>query len=420
MAATLSTVDAILQDDYKDYIEQLNNATFILAQVSTSKDTVDGRRATHSIHIGRSGGIGAGGEGVALPTADQQRHAVVQIPVRTNRARIQLSQQLMSQANGSPGSFVDALENEMSGIKNDSMRDINRQVWGTSNGVIATCGSSGPSTTVQLATTTPANVFYHLYPGRRVSIGTVANPSSIVASSLIASVDATNKTITIADSVTVTAAAFVFNVNAGGASDNTGAVNDGQQEMTGLQTIVDNSATLHTLAVASAPAAWKSQVYSNSGTNRAFTEALLDWALIQNIAESGESVDALVSGVGVFLSAKNVLTAYQRNVDTVEFKGGFKGIKWSTPGVSGIQGGEVGWFADFDAPPNRIYGLNTRNGLVVHQVEEGWQWWNPDGAILSRVADQLSAEATAYTMQELACRRRNAHFVIKDLTEVSF
>ena len=48
MAASLSTVDAILKDDYKDYIEQLNQATFLLSQIETRRDTVTGRIARHA------------------------------------------------------------------------------------------------------------------------------------------------------------------------------------------------------------------------------------------------------------------------------------------------------------------------------------------------------------------------------------
>ena len=62
--ASLSTVDAILKDDYKDYIDQLNNALFLISQVETRKDTVVGRIARHAIHLGRSSGVGARAGGV--------------------------------------------------------------------------------------------------------------------------------------------------------------------------------------------------------------------------------------------------------------------------------------------------------------------------------------------------------------------
>jgi hypothetical protein len=144
---------------------------------------------------------------------------------------------------------------------------------------------------------------------------------------------------------------------------------------------------------------------------------MVDLAIMQNQVEAGKVIDVLVSNVGVFIAGKSVLSAYQRNIDTMDFSGGYKGIKWVTPGVSGAAGKELGWYADFDCPANKLYGLNTSQGLVCHQVQEGWQWLDDDGAILNRVQNQLAFEATLYTSMELACVQRNAHFVIGDLIE---
>lgn len=416
---TSEQVDAILRDDYKEYWEQLNQKAFLLAQIETKKDTVQGRIARHSIHTGRSGGIGARREGVALPTADQQRHATVPVPVRWQTARIQLTVQLMKMADGDPSSFVNALDSEMS-IKNDAIRDVNRQLYGTSNGVMATCGTTAASTTVQLlAASTSAAQMRHFYVGRRVDIGTVASPQTIAADRQITAVDATNKTITISGAAVSTTSGthFVFNSNSGGASDNSGTQDDGQSEMTGLQTIMSTTAVLHTLNPSTEPI-WKAQVDSNSGTLRPMSESKLDLLLLNNQIEAGETVSAFISNVGAFVAGKAILSAYQRNVDTLDFKGGFKGIKWSTPGVSGINGGEVGWFADFDCPANTLYGVNF-DKLVCHQIAEGWDWMQDDGAILSRVSGQLAYEAILYTSMELACVQRNAHFAYTDLVEAS-
>jgi hypothetical protein len=413
-------VDAILRDDYKDLWENLNNACFILAQVTTKKDTVQGRIARHSVHIGRSGGIGARQEGDTLPVADQQRFATVPVPVRWNTGRIVLSKQLMSMATGEPGSFADAMEAEMNGIRNDSMRDVNRQVWGTSNGVIATCGTTSSSTTITLATTTTPAQMRALYIGRRVDVGTVASPTTVTSNRQITAVNVANRTITVSGAALSTTAGthFVFNAGSGGASSGTGLQNDGQRELTGLQTIVAGSGNLHTVNPTNVPN-WVAQEYTNSGTQRALAESMVDLAILQNQTEAGKTIDTLVSNTGVFIAAKSILTAYNRNMDTVQLKGGFSGLKWATPGVSGSAGKEIAWYADFDCPANNLYGLNTSDGLVCHQIEEGWQWLDDDGSILSRVTDQLAFEATIYTSMELACVQRNSHFRIGDLIEAT-
>ncbi len=110
--------------------------------------------------------------------------------------------------------------------------------------------------------------------------------------------------------------------------------------------------------------------------------------------------------------------AYHRNVESLDFKGGFKGIVWSTAGVSNSGARDVGWMCDFDAPANWLEGINT-SSLVFHEAFSGFKWMQQDGAVLSRVSGELAYEAALYSLNELGCKQRNANFVIKDITEVS-
>ena len=69
-------------------------------------------------------------------------------------------------------------------------------------------------------------------------------------------------------------------------------------------------------------------------------------------------------------------------------------------------------------PPKQMSnGINTE-ALVMYE-DQGWRWMDHDGSVLSRVANTAAYEASLYTSQELACVRRNAHFVISDLVESS-
>jgi len=415
MPATLSTVDAILKDDYKEYLDNLNNANFILSQVETRKDTVQGRIARHAVHLGRSSGVGARAENGTLPTAGNQAFATVPVPVRYVYGRIQLSGPTIKQAVTDRGAFIDALDAEMEGIKNDAMKDVNRQLWGTSNGVIAQCGTTTSATTVVLASTTGSTALRQLFfdGGMVVDIGTVASARTIT------SVDETNKTIAISGAaVTTSSTHFVFRSGAGGASSNTGQPGDGQVELTGLQTIVDDTAVLHTINPSSQPK-WKSYVNSNSGTNRSITETLITGSIMKTLTNSGKKPSLLVSAEGVNLAISNLLLSLKRNMEQTQLKGGYAGIQFYSPSVSG-KGDEspTALYADFDCPNNRLYGINP-DVLVYHQVGDGFQFMDLDGAVMNRKPDVDAYEATLYAYGELACKQRNAHFVIKDITEVS-
>lgn len=421
MPATLSTVDAILKDDYKEYLDNLNDANFILSQVETRKDTVQGRIARHAVHLGRSSGVGARAEGATLPTAGNQAFATVPVPVRYIYGRIQLSGPTIKQAVTDRGAFIDALDAEMEGIKKDAMKDVNRQLWGTSNGVIAQCGTTSAATTVVLASTTGSTALRQLFfdGGMVVDIGTVAAPTTVASARTITSVDETNKTIAISGAaVTTTSSHFVFRSGAGGASSNTGQPGDGQIELTGLQTIVDDTAVLHTINPSSQPK-WKSYVNSNSGTNRSITETLITGSIMKTLTNSGKKPSLLVSAEGVNLAISNLLLSLKRNMEQTSLKGGYAGIQFYSPSVSG-KGDEAptALYADFDCPNNRLYGINPEV-LTYHQVGDGFQFMDLDGAVMNRKPDVDAYEATMYAYGELACRQRNAHFVIKDITEVS-
>lgn len=421
MAASLSTVDAILKDDYKDFLDNLNEANFILSQVETRKDTVQGRIARHAVHLGRSSGVGARAENGTLPTAGNQSYATVPVPVRYVYGRIQLSGPTIRQAVSDRGAFIDALDAEMEGIKKDAMKDVNRQLWGTSNGVIAQCGTTSNSTTVVLASTTGSTALRQLFfdGGMVVDIGTVAAPTTVASARTVTSVDETNKTIAISGAaVTTTSSHYVFRSGAGGASSNTGQPGDGQVELTGLQTIVDDTAVLHTINPSSQPK-WKAYVNANGGTNRSITESLITGSIMKTLTNSGKKPSLLVSAEGVNLAISNLLLSLKRNMEQTQLKGGYAGIQFYSPSVSG-KGDEAptALYADFDCPNNRLYGINPEV-LVFHQVGDGFQFMDLDGAVMNRKPDLDAYEATLYMYGELACKQRNAHFVIKDITEVT-
>ena len=421
MPASLSTVDAILKDDYKDFLDNLNEANFILSQVETRKDTVQGRIARHAVHLGRSSGVGARAENGTLPTAGNQSYATVPVPVRYVYGRIQLSGPTIRQAVSDRGAFIDALDAEMEGIKKDAMKDVNRQLWGTSNGVIAQCGTTSSSTTVVLASSTGSTALRQLFfdGGMVVDIGTVASPTTVASARTVTAVDETNKTIAISGAaVTTSSSHYVFRSGAGGASNNSGQPGDGQVELTGLQTIVDDTAVLHTINPSSQPK-WKAYVNANGGTNRSITESLITGSIMKTLTNSGKKPSLLVSAEGVNLAISNLLLSLKRNMEQTQLKGGYAGIQFYSPSVSG-KGDEAptALYADFDCPNNRLYGINPEV-LVFHQVGDGFQFMDLDGAVMNRKPDLDAYEATLYMYGELACKQRNAHFVIKDITEVT-
>jgi hypothetical protein len=146
MPSTLATADAVLKEDYKDEVrDQINQKTFITTQVEKNTEDVTGRRALLALHTRRSTGVGARKEYGTLPSAGNQGYQDIFIPVRYNYGRIELSGPVIQAMDKDRGSFVRAIKSETDGVKRDTARDVNRQIWGTADGVIAQCGTTSAS-----------------------------------------------------------------------------------------------------------------------------------------------------------------------------------------------------------------------------------------------------------------------------------
>lgn len=415
-ALTLAAADAVLKEDYKaPVVDQLNNGNVLLAQVERNSEDFVGRRFVMALHVGRNSGVGARAEGGTLPTAGSQQYDNTFGPVRSMYARIQLSGQTIEAMKKDRGSFIRALRPEMEGATADAKRDYCRQLWGESNGRI--CGVN----TVNSTTLTPAGIrqdqLRHLDEGFLIDIGTLANPTAIASGRSVTSVDYDAGSFVISGAaVNVTAGThFVFRSGAGGASDNSGNPGDGQSELTGLQTMVSDTATLHTLAVAT-ESRWKSRVDDNGGTDRAISENLVTKQVMRTEIESGQMTELLIGSDGVFRSYANLLTTLKRFTDTIDLKGGYSAV--STTAVGSGRNASAKKLAltwDRDCPDKHLFGLRMSDFTFYELLD--WEWMDKHGAVLVQVGDTDAYSATLKKYGDFACRRRNSQWLIKDITE---
>lgn len=406
MPATRSTADAILQEDYQPLVrEQINNEVPLLTYVEKNSKDIDGRRAVLSLHVARNAGIGARAEGGALPSAGNQGFAEERVPLKYNYGVGAITGPLLRSADsGNSAAFERALDGETRRIVNDLKRDVNRQIWGTSDGVIARCGATTNSVTVNLHANTTDVQFRQIEVPMFVDIGTVANPTS-VASNLQVTATTDNPgayTITVSSAVTTATTDYVFRAGSGGSGSD-------QKELTGLQTIVNDSGALFNVDPATYPV-WKAVRDHNNGTNRSISEALMV-KVCQNVQiKSGEWPNLAVAHHGVFRAYANLLLNSRRYVNTTDPKGGYTG------GLAFIPGGgsEFPIVVDRDCPANSVYFLNT-NHLVEYQMSD-WEFMQEDGAVLSRASGKDQYEFVLFKYSELATDQRNAHGVLQDIT----
>lgn len=413
---TLSTADAVLKEDYQTAIrEQLNNTNMLLQQVEKNTEDVVGRRALLALHVQRSPAVGARAELGTLPGASNQGYFDEYVNLRYNYGRIQISGPVIKAMASDRGSFVRAVKSETDMITNDLKRDVNRQLFGTSDGVIVKCGTTSSSTTIVLDTNATQTQMRQLAVGNIVDIGTVANPSTIASAVTITAQVATQGscTITVSGSaVSTTSSHFIFNTGAGGSGAS-------QKETTGLQTIISATGTLFNVNPSTYPVwaayADPSNATPGNGTLRTPTEVLFAKTAHNIQINSGKQPNLIATTHGAFRTYSAQLTAIKRFPDELDLKGGFKGL-------SVAAGGEniaLVWDRDCPGDNTTIGGtaffLSTEN--LIEFYSSDWEWMDLDGSVLFRVSGTDAYEATLFKYAELATDRRNAHGIINYLTE---
>lgn len=392
MPATMTTVDALLKEIYGPRIEdQLQSETIALKRIERTSDgvveTVGGKYVDFPIRVSRNSGIGNRNELEQLPTPGQQGYAEVHVGLKYAYGRVRFSAQLMQLAEKNFQAFASGMDNEMEYLKDDLAKDSNRQVYGDGTGLMATITSS----TAASATQTVDNAQY-LNIGDVVDVLVKSNGTTLTAALTIN--DIVGNTVTFSAAISPTA-----NTHGIYRTGNYG------REISGLGLIVSDSASLHGLSP-STQRKWAG-VVDAPGSDRALSEGLMI-TMVDRIRVNGGKVSLILTSLGVRRAYFNLLTQQRRYTDTKEFAGGFTGLAFN-------HGTEIPVVEDPDAPPKTMYFLDE-DKIKVYRNKE-WHWADEDGNVLKWVNNFDAFEAYMRQFWELGTSQRNAHGVIRNITE---
>lgn len=398
MPATMSTVAAILKEVYEPKIrEQLDNTVKALKRVEKSGDgistDVGGKYVTFPIHTRRNSGIGARNEMELLPTPGQQGFSGARVPLKYLYGGLRLSGQTFELASKNYQAFAAVLDQEVNGLKTDLMKDLNRQVYGNSSGVLATVTADGVNTV------TVADAYFVIL-GMQIDIvdGTTLNNATPTVKASNRQVTGISGNVITYDGADATAVANDVLVR-------TGNVN---REWSGFAKIIGSSGdTYQNIASATEPT-WNAVISANGGTNRPLSEGLMI-KLADDIHQNGGDVTVCFASRGVRRAYYNLLVQQRQFVGTQEFDGGFKGLGFAT------DEGEIPVIVDNDAPKNKMLFLNEKEITVYREAD--WEFMNRDGSMWNRVVGYDAYEAQMYQYSEIGCHRRNTQGRLDDITE---
>ena len=439
--ATIDTVGSILKEYYLGPVqEQLNNEVLLLSRIEARSEDLVGKAAFVPLHTGRSSGIGAVGEDVALPAAGNQSYARAEYDLKYLYGRIRVTGPSMAKTKSDAGSFLQVLKGELDGVRADLTKDLARQIYGTGDAVIAT----GTPDTAQTATSHIITLTDweplkkgQLYVNQTLNFfvqstgvataGTIteftitAVSIAAAATSTItvscASVALTNVIIAMTRSGSVTAAQAINRFN------NTTRSN----EIDGIRRVVNSfapadasaangtysSATLVTARGKSGSLgkidAYTSTYWDNQRTGTFGGTADLTIMRIQeaiNLArQKGAMPSAIISSLGVQREFYRLLQANQQFVapgDT-NYASGFSTLTYNGMPV----------IADLDAPFGQMYILDESTLKVFS--DQDWHFLDGDGQTLRQVSDRDAYEAIMVRYMNMGATNRSKNVVINGI-----
>lgn len=370
MAATMATLQDILKNFYIGPIrENLNKATVLLAQLKKSSTEVVGEQVILPLHFGRNWGVGARGTNGTgtLPTARNQQYDKAFFTTKDVYGRINISGKTIRATKTDRGAFLRSVTSETKGMTEDLSSDVNRQLYGSGDGLLTLINGAANSA-VQTVDSTQ-----YLEEGMHIDIGADLDQT-------ILSIDSeTQITMT---AVVNTADNDTIRITGTGATD----------ELNGLALITSNAGTLQNIDPTTV-SIWKGNVFGSDAAPAVLSED--DMQEAQDAAEiRGGKVDMIITS---FLGRRKyiALLASQK--------------RYTTPAVGKLKGGYS--YIDFNEIPlvvdrhcqasstaTRFYFLTLKD-LGLYRMAD-FDWMKEDGNILAR---QVGANATESYEGTLVC-----------------
>lgn len=380
---TTQTADNALKSYYLEAVtEQLNlGANPFLAQIRQSTADVWGKDVRKLVRIGMNGGIGAGTEDGALPTAGSNRYALFVSTLKNLYGTIEISDKAIRASQNNEGAFVNLLNDEMEGLVRSSSFNFGRMLFGDGSGTLAKVKEgAGPLLSLDTAT--------GIVEGLLVDV--LRDGEVIAGGRSVESVDYLTKAVILSGEAIADPAGCTIAVQ-----------NSYGMEITGLGAIFSDSAKLYGLE--RGRNAWLTP-YSLKNTG-ALTENKIQRAIDRVEEYSGSKVNFILCSWGVRRALVDLLSK-NRRTESLELAGGYRTVAFN--GIPVV--------ADRFCPEGTMYLLNT-DDFCLHQLCD-WQWLEgEDGKILRQKAGKPVFTATLVKYAELLCTRPCGQAMLSGITE---
>jgi len=450
---SLTDYDKVLKDIYLGPIrEQLNSETILMSRIDRNDQNVEGRKIIMPLHTGRSYGFGAVQEGGILPYPQEQQFTTIEHYVKYLYARVHIGGVVIAATKSDLGSFVRAIDSEVSGVMNDFKHDMNRMYFNDGTGILGSVDTVPGSDTATFTvrqwgdTAEVGSRLKYFGPGRYVGgvslnndIGNSGGGGAVgkfAGVSKINSVDISARTITLADTMAKTVEFFVHAKGPGSTAVTTAsgqtakALTDADSETSwgnecqGLLGLVVGSPTgsadtwAHStdgkvLGSAGTEAElysvtdslWQSQIIANGNVPQNLSEDLMQQALDLTEEYGTGSTSLIMTTYGVRQAFYDLLAADKRYPNTTKLTGGYTALDYNGHPL----------VVDKDCQAGIMYFLDEST-FQMYRMQD-FNWLDDDGSIWHRREDTHDWQATLAYFGDFGVTRRNANAAILDIQE---
>ncbi|MBP3389864.1 MAG: phage major capsid protein [Clostridia bacterium] len=372
---TIQNAENALKSVYLGVIaNQLNTkANPLLAKIKQTDSNIWGKDIIKLAPFGINGGIGAGTETGALPTAAGNNYVQFKTALKNLFGRIEISDKAVRASSNAGGAFVNLLADEMEGLVKASTFNLGRMVYGDGTGLLAEVATEASAESTSIVVDDTRN----LIEGMVVDIFDTEG-NVVVSGKRITYVDRQTKTVYLGIISKVVPQGAKLYVQ--GSKDN---------EITGLEAIFGNG-NLYGLNRTDYP--WLKPYVNNASVP--MDDVTLQTTIDAIEDKAGSEVDFIACSRGARKAYQQYLTYYRRNIDVAELAGGFKAITFN--GIPVV--------ADRFIKEGTAYFLNTKD-FALHELCD-WQWLEgEDGKILKQNPGFPSYTATLVKYADLICDR---------------
>ena len=385
---TLQTADNALKSFYLDAVTDSLNMKInpLLAKIKRTSANVVGKDVRKAVRLGINGGIGAGTETGALPTAGESEYTQFVATLKNLYGTIEISDKALRASANSEGAFVNLLNDEMKSLIKSATFNFGRMLFGNGRGQIARV-TAVASNSVTLEHTKG------LVEGMIISFCTAGgSPLSLAQNRKVLSIDRTANTVTFdgtaINEIAVPVGSYIY------------IQSSNANEITGLGAIFSNN---EIYGVARDRSAMQPYMATEVGE---ISENVIQKAIDAIEENSGSQINFIVCSWGVRRALAEYFKQFKTMLPTMELEGGFTAMSFN--GIPIV--------ADRFCPDGTMYLLNT-DDFAIHQLCD-WQWLeSEDGKILKQVAGKPVYTATLVKYAELMCERPNGQGMLSGITE---